>query len=251
MHKAELTPVGNLQHEHDHLHALHQMSVLQSYYGWSLSRLLPLVGERVLDAGCGIGTGTEILAANSEYVAAVDLSSSNLEALRRKLGGDQSSVETMQLDLEGDISFLHERHLDTVVCLDVLEHVQNDVDLLAKFLQVVQPGGKLLLKVPAMPSLFGSVDEASSHYRRYSRGSLTGVAENAGWQVANCSYMNIFGVVPYFIKSRVLRRQANFSRTFSPWQLKMLQRFIPVMSRIDRFIGPPIGQSLLLVAEKG
>jgi hypothetical protein len=63
--------------------------------------------------------------------------------------------------------------------------------------------------------------------------------------------MNIFGVVPYFIKSRVLRRKANFSRTFAPWQLAILERLIPVMSRVDRIVGPPIGQSLLMVAKKG
>lgn len=238
-----------LQNETAHLGALRRMAVLQSYYEWSLSRLLPWVGKRVLDAGCGIGNGTKLLARHSEYVAAVDLSAVNLEELRRSVGNTRS-IEVIQMDLEGDLSRLQQSCLDTIVCLDVLEHVYDDTQLLANFLRVVQPEGTLLVKVPAMPSLFGSVDEASSHYRRYSRTVLMSVAQNAGWNVLWCKYMNIFGVVPYFIKSRVLRRRANFSRTFAPWQLGILERLTPMMARFDRIVGPPIGQSLLMVAKK-
>ena len=60
--------------------------------------------------------------------------------------------------------------------------------------------------------------------------------------------MNIFGVVPYLIKGRLLKRTSNFSKTFSNKQLKILKLLMPTLQKIDKLLGPPVGQSLILVA---
>lgn len=238
-----------LPHELEHLDALHQMRALDTYYRWSLSRLKPWTGRRIMDAGCGIGNGTELLLESADYVLAADLSRQNIEALKDRFS-DRSQVEPLQVDLVSNLGFLSDRKLDTILCMDVLEHIEDDSSLLRQFGSIVQPGGHLLIKVPACEWLFGSVDRASGHFRRYSRRTLADVASRAGWEPVMTAYMNIFGIIPYFLKSRVFCRDANFSRTFSRNQLRMIQTITPLLRRLDRLLGPPIGQSVLLVARR-
>jgi SAM-dependent methyltransferase len=201
-----------------------------------------------MDAGCGIGNFTQLLSEVADYVLAVERSPRDIKVLHDRFR-KSPTVEVRQFDLGEDVAPIKGRQIDSVVCLDVLEHIEDDVALLRSFRQVVRPGGSLLLKVPACPWLFGSIDEASSHYRRYTKKQLTRKAVLAGWKPLFAFYMNVFGVAPYWIKSRVLKRPANFSRTFSPWQIRLLRRTIPALQVADRLIGPPIGLSAMLIAD--
>ncbi len=242
---------NKLRFEHEHHDALQRMQRLHPYYAWTLDLLRPYIGRRVLDAGCGTGHFTTLVAREADFVCAVDLSHENLHTLRQRLG-NRSNVEVLRLDLDSDndLEALAARQLDSVVCLDVLEHVEDDRALLQRVADIVPPGGQLAIKVPACPRLFGSIDRASDHYRRYARGPLVQRVEQAGWIVECCQYMNLAGVGPYWLKSRVLRRRSTFSQTFSPRQLDMISRVVPWIRRLDRLTGPPIGQSLVLGARK-
>lgn len=234
--------------EQEHLDALERMRILEPYYRWAFSLLEPYIGSRVMDAGCGIGNFTHLLAEKADYVLAVDLSPRNIELLTWRFRGSKI-VEILQADLEHDLAAIRKKAIDTVVCLDVLEHVEDDVALLASFRQSIQPGGTLLLKVPACTWLYGSIDVASSHYRRYNKAELAERALRAGWESVRVFHMNVFGVLPYWFKSRILNRSVNFSRTFPRWQIKLIRRAIPIMKVVDGFIGPPVGQSAILVAK--
>ncbi len=236
--------------EQAHLDALERMRTLEPYYRWTFSLLEPYLGRRVMDAGCGIGNFTQLIAERAGYVLATDLSPRNIELLSRRFCGSES-VEVLQADLghELDLAAIRKKVIDTVVCLDVLEHIEDDVSLLASFRELVQPGGTLLLKVPACTWLYGSIDVASSHYRRYSKATLIEKAEQAGWESVDIFHMNVFGVLPYWFKSRILKKSVNFSRTFSHWQIQLIRHAIPLMKVVDGLIGPPIGQSVILVAK--
>lgn len=223
------------------------MRLLEPYYRWTFHLVEEYLGRRILDAGCGIGGFTQLLAERAEYVAAADLSGRNIEVVRRRFR-DAGNVEVFQADLEGDLSEIKKRGLDTIVCLDVLEHVEDDVAVLRKFREIVEPPGALLLKVPACPWLYGSIDVASSHYRRYDPFQLREKAATAGWTCDCVFYMNIFGVLPYWLKGRVLKRKTTLCGSFPSWQIRLLRSVMPVLERVDGFVGPPIGQSAILVA---
>ncbi len=242
-----LDATAKLQFEGEHLDALERMRMLEPYYRWTLDLFRPYLGKRVMDAGCGIGNFTAVLAPQVAYTLAVDLSPRNIAVLRERFR-DMPEVEVAQLDLEHDIAALQQKQLDTIVCLDVLEHLADDVAMLRSFRAMIRPGGHLLLKVPACPWLFGSVDIASSHYRRYTLQHLRSIACEAGWTPLQVAYTNFFGVFPYWLKSRVLKKTTNFSRTFSPQQLQRLRRLIPLLQTLDRLLGPPVGQSAILIA---
>ncbi len=236
--------------ESEHLEALNRMRTLGDYYRWTYSLLAPYIGTRTIEVGCGIGNFTELLHRTSEYVLAIDISPQNLEVVRRRFG-ESSKIELAALDLESaEINDLRRRDIDTIVCLDILEHLEDDCRLLRLLAGIVEHDAKLLVKVPACPWLFGSVDIASHHYRRYTPQMIRERVLQSGWTPILTQYMNIFGVFPYWLKSVVLRRKVNFSNTFSDRQLNLLQAALPSLQRLDRLIGPPIGQSVILVASK-
>jgi SAM-dependent methyltransferase len=240
-------PEPKLRFEQEHLDALQRMRVLEPYYRWMLDLMRPYLGQRVLDAGCGIGNFTALLSEVATYVLATDLSAQNVAVMQERFR-HTPAVDVLQLDLEGNLAALATQRLDTIVCLDVLEHMEDDVMVLRNLRAVLPAGGYLIAKVPACPWLYGSVDRASSHYRRYSRSDLRARAVQAGWTPVQVIYANIFGIAPYWLKNRVGKRQTNFSRTFSPRQLQWLRRIIPWLQWCDRLLGPPIGQSALLIA---
>jgi SAM-dependent methyltransferase len=232
-----------------HLQALERMRVLDSYYKWTKDRFRRHIGRRVLDAGCGVGNFMSLIALEVDLLVGLDLSKLNVEVARERFRG-LPNVQVHRGDLDSDLPNIVGSEFDTVVLLDVLEHVEDDVALLEQCRQVIQPEGHLLIKVPACPWLFGAVDEASGHFRRYSPGLLRQKVESANWSVLSCRYMNIAGVIPYWIKSVLLRRKANFSRTFSPLQLRLIRGLVPLCKWIDSACGPPVGQSLVLVARR-
>lgn len=238
-----------LPYEHEHADAQQRMQLLDGYYGWVLELVRPYVGRRVLDAGCGIGNFTALLEPLADYVLALDLSQENLQLLRSRFSAS-SVVEVAAHDLDVDFEIVARKNIDTIVCLDVIEHVEDDVALLERFRDIASPGGHLIIKVPACPWLYGSVDEASGHYRRYTPRQLRERAASAGWEPVAAHYMNLAGVLPYWIKCRMRRQQSNFSRTFKPWQLKAINGVIPMLRLMDRLAGPPVGLSAVLVARK-
>lgn len=238
-----------LPREQEHFDALQRMRAMRPYYEWVADSFGPALGGRVLDAGCGVGNFFGAVADRVESGVGVDLSPVNITEARRRFAG-QTHLRFLQADLDEQADALRAERFDTVVCLDVLEHIQDDLPLLKRLTQIVEPGGHVLIKVPACPWLFGSIDVASEHYRRYNRPMLRKLALDAGLNIKRLRYMNLSGVGPYFLKSRMLRSEANFSRTFTPKQLDRIRRMMPWARRLDRVTGPPVGQSLLLVGQR-
>ncbi len=247
---------AKLPREAEHLDALSRMRALETYYQWTLSLVRPWLGKRVLDAGCGTGNFLESVKDHVDLAHGVDLSPQNLEACRERFAG-VSNVTVAQADLDADGAQLKAMDFDTVVSLDVVEHIEDDVAMLRNLFDVIRPGGHLLLKTPAHKWLFGAVDEASEHYRRYAKAELRDKAKQAGWEIVKLRFMNLSGVAPYYLKSRVLKKESNFSRTFKPWQLKAIRVAVPAFKAVDAassiltgFNGPVVGQSVVLIAKK-
>src|SRR5262249_28091702 len=116
-------------------------------------------------------------------------------------------VEVMSLDLTAfDPAPLAARRLDTIVCLNVLEHVADDRGALRRLHASLAPGGCLLLLVPAHQHLFGAIDRAIHHHRRYERVGLVRALEEAGFRVEHTQFFNRLGVLGWYLNSVVLRR---------------------------------------------
>jgi SAM-dependent methyltransferase len=233
-----------------HYAAQGRMAQLGNYYRWILRNFRGTIGRRIWDAGAGIGNVTEHLALRADFVLATEFAQRNLDALRERFA-DRPGVRVACCDLARDDALAFaEYEIDTVVSLDVLEHLEDDLHVLRIFWNVLQPEGRLLLKVPAHPFLYGAVDEASLHFRRYRRPDLHAMLERAGFRVDRVAHMNMAATVPYFVKSRLLRKRTNFSNTIDPERLGLYDRLIPWLERAERVLPVPFGLSLIAVARK-
>jgi hypothetical protein len=133
------------------------------------------------------------------------------------------------------------------VAVNVLEHVEDDEGFLRKASKIVGRDGHVLLFVPANPFLFGSLDKAFDHYRRYSKKSLSSVVSRGGWNVLRISNVNIAGIIPWLIAGKIFQ-----STTIGPRQMRFFDRVVvPVTKKIESIREPFIGQSLIAIARNG
>jgi SAM-dependent methyltransferase len=155
---------------------------------------------RILDAGCGSGRNMIELARHGT-VTGVELSGTSVDVARARGAGEVIAGSVLEMPFDGD-SF------DFSVCLDVIEHLEDDLGALRELRRVLRPGASLLVTVPAYQWLWSGHDEVNHHHRRYTRRSLQRVAEEAGWEQVRATYFNSL-LLPLAILLRVLDR---FSR---------------------------------------
>ncbi|HEX6750517.1 MAG TPA: class I SAM-dependent methyltransferase [Longimicrobium sp.] len=223
---------------------LDALAEARNYYGWISGRFAPHLGRRIVEVGAGIGTFTEHLLARAPEaeILAIEPADNNFPHLARRFAADaRVTARHGYLDdsLEPDSA-------DSVVAVNVMEHVQDDVAFLRAARRALAPGGHVLLFVPALPALFGSLDRAFDHFRRYTKPVLRGRLEEAGLEPVDVRYMNLPGVAAWWLAGKVLRRttvKASDARTYDRW-------VVPWVRAVESRISPPLGQSLLAVARK-
>jgi SAM-dependent methyltransferase len=177
---------------------------MPNFARWLYQIVRSELGRRVVDAGAGIGTYTEMLLEDGREVVALEYDGSfSRELTRRFLGNAAASV--YQADLGDSAGLPDFAPGDSMLCLNVLEHVRDDLLALANMRERVNPGGKLVILVPAYPWLFNSMDKAVGHFRRYRQDELESRLAAAGWEVQRMFRFNAAGV-PGWYAAGLMRR---------------------------------------------
>jgi glycosyltransferase involved in cell wall biosynthesis len=215
----------------------------ERYNRWMFQQMTPWLGQRVLEVGSGIGSFTRYLTGR-DLVVATDLNPRYLRILGNTFER-HTRVEVMPLDLgDFDPAELASRNLDTILCLNVLEHIEDDRGALRRLYDSLAPGGRLLLLVPAHQRLYGSIDRAIDHHRRYERTELVAKLEEAGFLVEHTEFFNRLGVVGWWLNGRVFRRSG-----VPGLQLHLHNVLVPLL-RAEAHVPLPFGLSLVAVARR-
>ena len=221
---------------------LNRLNRAPRFTRWMADTVRPYVGERVLEMGAGIGNITLQLVPRPVYWAS-DVNPLYLDRLR-KLSETRPYLRVGFTDGKVAGSFPSGQQFDTVVCMNVLEHLSDDVAALRNIRDALDDGGRAIVLVPQGPHLYGSLDEVLGHCRRYTREQLMALGKQAGFHVSAVLPFNRMGVPAWWLNGRVLRR-----KTFALWQIKMLNLLTPILRRLDPWIPlPPL--SLIAVFEK-
>ena len=224
-------------------HILVSLEKARRFNLWMGQTLAPYVGDRVLEIGAGIGTLTSQFIPRQFYLAS-DVNPSYLSYLRGySVGKPYLRVRHIDAGIPGDFVGLEEK-FDTVLMVNVLEHVPDEQVTLRNIRSSLMPGGRAVILVPQHPALYGTLDRALEHRERYTRKSLQEGLEQAGFEVERIFDFNRFSVPGWWLSGKVLRRE-----TFSRAQLKVLQMTMPMLRRVDRAF-PWGGLSLIAVAVK-
>jgi SAM-dependent methyltransferase len=220
-----------------------RMARAKNYFAWQSRLVLPELGQRVVEIGCGIGNFTGQLL-NRESVVAIDIEAGCIARLRERFP-NQPNLHAFVREADAGLDDLKAFYPDSIVCLNVLEHIGDDVTTLQNMASILSPGGAIVLIVPAFQSLHGPIDRNLGHHRRYSRQSMTRTAAEAGLNVRKMHYINFPGFFGWWMNAHILHREAQ-----SAGQIEIFDRFIvPVISRVENLMHPPFGQSLFCVLE--
>jgi SAM-dependent methyltransferase len=231
--------------EHEEWHWWHRAR--QAIVRRVLRRFAP-AQARILDVGCGTGATSRSLAALGS-VLGMDIGREALVRARaRGLSVARASAAALPVA---------PARFDVVVALDVLEHLEDDTGAARQMLAALEPGGILLVTVPAYPFLWSSHDEALSHRRRYLRRSLVSVLERAGFEIELCSYV-MSAILPAALLVRLserwrpppaLPRPSGYQAL--PAVLNgLLSRLVAIDGWLLRWTALPFGLSLLAVARR-
>lgn len=223
-----------------------QMSKAENYRRWQFDMVAPCVRGRVLEVGGGIGNFTPELAGVAKWVTTIEPNAYCHARLMEKTKG-LPNVQVYNVTVEAlDHQVSAADTFDTIILMNVLEHIKDDEGVLRRLKQRLVPGGRIVVLVPAGPWAFGSTDERLGHYRRYSKTSARDLMARLSLEVEKLRYYNFIGVWAWWWNAKVTRRQSQ-----NDAQIHLFDRyFVPLISRIEKVLPPPLGQSVLVVGRQ-
>ncbi len=240
-----VAPVWLPEVHHDAItHSLAILSTVYQYNHWIFDTIRDFLGSRVLEVGSGTGNISQFLL-NAEKLVCLEPFAPYHVYLTQRFS-QHRNVSVLGIPLEecpkGDAAA---GAFDSVVCLNVLEHLEDDAGALAKMRSLLAVGGRVVILVPAAPWAFGSMDAAMGHHRRYSRKNLVSLFRRSGLRVEKAAYMNMPGLLGWWWHGRLLKRSK-----LSHVSARVFDRVVPFISALERLFPVPAGQSLVVVGRR-
>jgi glycosyltransferase involved in cell wall biosynthesis len=223
---------------------LDALSFAPKFNRWMADTIAPWMGRTALEIGAGMGNLTRHLCARRSLYIATDTDAEHLERLRMMFR-HRPAVRVAKLDAAIDCDFEPFRQsVDTVVCMNVLEHIEDDAAALARIRTLLRENGRLILLVPNDPTAFGAIDKAVGHYRRYTKEHLEALLAGAGFEVENMLSFNRVSMPGWRFAGQV-RKSGELSRT----SLRVFDRFVWLWRRIDSAL-PWAPVSIIAIARR-
>src|SRR3954470_935442 len=225
-------------------HILARLSRAARFNAWMADTIRPYCGSTVLEIGSGVGNLTQKLLPRERYMAS-DINPLYLQTLGH-LQADRPYLRSSYCDVTDFATFPRDAApFDTVICLNVIEHVPDDRVSLRNIATVLADGGRAIVLVPQGQWNYGTLDEVLGHRRRYDEESLRALAGGCGFEVEKVVDFNRIGTIAWYLNGKILRR-----RKFGLGQILVLNLLTPLFRLIDRFV-PAQPLSLIAVLRKG
>lgn len=228
---------------------LEAMDFAVAYHTWILDLIKPHLGKNIVEVGAGTGSFSRLLLETAPDRLSLVEPSAMFEALSADFRSTHGQTKIHLFhDLFSNVAenIRRDGPPDTILYVNVLEHIDDDVGELQIVHDTLSKGGKVILFVPALPLLFSRFDRQLGHFRRYKRAELKEKSEAVGFKTLILRWFDLPGVLPWFVKFRMLR-----SMKVEPGAVQLYDRLaVPFIRPIENLIPPPFGKNLLLVAQK-
>ena len=226
-------------------HDLEVLADLPNYYGWIIEQFRPYIKGRTIEIGTGIGTISKLVFNYTEELILIEPSAHLTECLPPSIS-DSSKVSIHNETLEQRLPQMADQSCDTIIMVNVLEHIEDDGAAIEALHRVLKPGGHLLLFVPALPFLYSELDRKHGHFRRYHLAPLAYKLNMHGFKINDERYFDLIGVFPWWLINTLAKK-----KDFNPTMAALYDRFfIPVTKCIERLVSPPLGKNILIIAER-
>jgi SAM-dependent methyltransferase len=229
--------------DHAGAETLELLAEAPRYNRWQFDMVAPYLGKRILEVGAGIGNMSELfLERHPELLVATDTDAYYRARLAERFAGRSDvAIEPLSMPDPSAGTRLARYRLDTVIATNVVEHIEDDLGTARTMRSLLVPGGRAIILVPAMQSIYGEMDRELGHYRRYGTSRLRLLMERAGFRVERLRWFNRTGVAGWWFNGRIRR-----VRRIPLDQLRTFDRLVPML-RLERFLPLPFGQSLIVV----
>jgi SAM-dependent methyltransferase len=219
------------------------MQAAPKYNAWQFRRIAPYLGRRICEVGAGIGNMSALIHSRSpELLVLADTDTYYREVLRGRFAfHPEVVVEELTLPDPGAKVRFVRYGLDTVVALNVIEHIAEDIDAMRSICGMLRSGGRAVILVPALQALYGSLDRELGHVRRYTRRTLDDRMRKAGFNVERTFYFNLIGTLGWWVNAKV-RRTPRIPIS----QLRYFDAIVPVLTLEDH-LPLPLGQSVIAI----
>ncbi len=225
---------------------MHNRDEIVNYFAWQAELFAGHARGTIIDHGAGTGGLTSaLLAAGLGRVVAVEPDPQLVALLHAKF--DHVSDATVSAGTLDDYLGAHgPASADTIVSSNVLEHIADDVACLEAMFELLRPGGAVGLYLPARPELFGSLDRAVGHHRRYTRREITEKLQRAGFRIASVQYRNLVSVIPWLVTGRLMKLDK-----LGDGSLKLFDKVVfPISRWLEDRVPPRYGLNLVAIAMK-
>lgn len=225
---------------------LETMQEARRYTDHVFGLVRPFLGSRVLEVGSGIGTISSRLVDVAEMVVGIEPNPNCTERIQAVMGRHpRFTLRTCHFE-ECEPAELASLRFDSVLLVNVLEHIEQDVNSLKAFERILVPGGHVVVFVPALQMAYGPLDAELGHHRRYSKRTLRAAFENAGLEIVRLRYTNPIGLAGWMYNSHISK-----STRHSLAQVKLFETMVaPWALPLERLVPPPIGLSLIAVGRR-
>jgi len=214
---------------------LRMMKWLNNYNNWLYLNIRGFLGHKILEVGAGFGALTSYLISKTRVVISIDKNASN----------NDRGLKIERFDIEKDDVKKMFGEFDTIVCINVLEHIKNQKKAISNMYKCLKKGGNLILIVPAIKWLYGTIDKADNHYRRYGKVEIKTLVEGCGFDIKQIKYMNFLGILGWIYHNKI--RKLNIH---DESDLIRFDSFVPLISVIEKLFPPPLGLILIIVGVK-
>jgi len=226
---------------------LEAMMLAGHYYKWIAHAIEPFIGVRVVEIGAGVGSFSKFIDGVEKKFLLIEPSKRMFSILKENVKDfNNRNVQLKNSYLHDAGKTLIDFKPDTFVYVNVFEHIEDDIAEINKVSELLGPNGHVIIFVPALPALYSDFDKSIDHYRRYTKKSLKALADNADLEVVKLRYMDMPGILPWWLSFVVMKRTK-----LVPVLVRTYDGFcVPIIRFFETILKPPVGKNILLVAKK-
>lgn len=228
---------------------LEVISDADKFNRWMYETIKPHCSGSILEIGSGIGNISNYFISDNFDISLSDLSNEYFKILEEKFGNAKNMKSLFTFDFAEPELQTKYPHLigkfDTIFALNVLEHVPDHEQSIRNCHELLKPGGKLVILVPAFQSLFNKFDVGLEHQRRYTPKTLHKVMDIPGFKIVHTQFFNVMGILGWYVTGKLMAKS-----TIPGGQMKLYDKLVPLWKIVDLIFGRFFGLSVICVVQK-
>lgn len=231
---------------------LDHWNYLDRYSLWMFHIFEAYIGKSVFEVGAGMGRMVDFYVHIPNRIVATDIFQHQVDYMNERYR-DVPSFEAERVNILEDDLTMYEGNFDTVICINVLEHLSDDYTAVKRMKSLLDKSGKLILMVPAWQKLYCKMDENVGHFRRYDPGRLNDIAKRCGLNTVKHHYFNMFGIIPYWFKGKSgygANNKESFSTSLNENNSRIYNIASVILEPFERLVLPPIGLTEVIILKK-